>query len=714
MRLRSQLAVLALVTLALPWAGCQYVQQMEQVLRKGQEATVLASARMLGESLAETRAFYADEAYLEQGGAADSYAALLRTPILIDGYQDDWSERIGTRHFSAAEGVPFAAQVKIGIKRDAASGDNGLYLYLSVEAPGRRYAVPKVIYSDPVAGFSNLQRAALFEADTLWLQLVQADGTPLHLVVQTAAPGEVSAQRLSFARNDPPLSPYPALRGHWQDTPQGYNLELFIPIDRLGKRFAYSLLHPTAEGVQAIGTALEGRYSPRQLVAEIARQQQPPGYLVEPSLLLQQRIAGLGMADSRLLLTDPYHWVLARQGRLSDLVLPGYDSAEGIMAIIYRWILDDTNRLQLIEQDPGRLKVPEVSQALAGEAAVGWYRFADNRAVVLAAYPVREQGRVVGAVVVQKGTGDILLLANEAWGGLVRISLLVAALVLVVLVGFAALLGWRIRRLSRQAEQVISEGGRLAEAFRASRSADEIGELSRSFARLHRRASQYTQYLQGLSSKLAHELRTPLAVIRTSLENLPAEGEGAEREAYRQRALSGVDRLRSIIDAMSEARRVEQSIANAEQLSFTLDELVAGMVSAYADVYGKHRFQYHPPVAPLPMRGDPDLLVQLLDKLVDNATGFAPAGATIQIGLRSAGGEYELSVTNPGPLLPDTMQQQLFDSMVSLRPSSPERHHLGFGLYIVRLIAESFRGRVEAQNLGSGDGVVFRVFFAAP
>ncbi|WP_426416123.1 ATP-binding protein [Aestuariirhabdus sp. LZHN29] len=717
MRLRSQLAVLALVTLTLPWAGCQYVQQMEQVLRKGQEATVLASAQILGESLTETGEFYPDEAYLNRDSRADSYASPLNTPISIDGYKDDWSREVATRSFSVKgdEKSVFSAQVKTGIKRQATLRTNGLYLYLSVKADTVHYAVPKVNYSDPSAGFNNAKRAELFEADSLWLQLEQADGSPLHLVVQTAAPGEVVAKQLNFGRGRKPVTLFTALKGTWQDTPQGYNLELFIPLAGLGKRFAFSLLHPTPAGVQAIGTALEGARSPRQLVSDIARLKQPAGYLIEPSAPLQQKLSTLVMADSRLLLTDRYRWVLARQGQLSDLVLPAYDSAEGLMAIIYRWILDDTARLQLIEQGPGRIEVSEVRSALDdGRAAVGWYRFADNRAVVMAAYPVREQGQIVGAVVVQKGTGDILLLANEAWGGLVRISLLVAGVVLLVLVGFAALLGWRIRSLSRQAERVISDDGRLADSFTASTAGDEIGELSRSFARLHLRASQYTQYLQGLSSKLAHELRTPLAVIRTSVENLPADDAGSESAAYRDRALAGADRLRSIIDAMSEARRVEQSIASAEDEPFALEQVVAGMVSAYADVYPHHRFHYDAPNESLPLLGDPDLVVQLLDKLVDNATGFASDGSTIEIGLQASGREYLLSVSNQGPLLPETMQLQLFDSMVSMRPGNAGRHHLGFGLYIVRLIAEYYRGRVEAANLASGNGVVFRVFFAAP
>jgi K+-sensing histidine kinase KdpD len=67
-------------------------------------------------------------------------------------------------------------------------------------------------------------------------------------------------------------------------------------------------------------------------------------------------------------------------------------------------------------------------------------------------------------------------------------------------------------------------------------------------------------------------------------------------------------------------------------------------------------------------------------------------------------------VANEGPLLPESMQQQLFDSMVSVRESS-ERVHLGLGLHIVRLIVDFHEGSVRAQNLEDGSGVIFRVSF---
>ena len=113
--------------------------------------------------------------------------------------------------------------------------------------------------------------------------------------------------------------------------------------------------------------------------------------------------------------------------------------------------------------------------------------------------------------------------------------------------------------------------------------------------------------------------------------------------------------------------------------------------------------------------GAPELVAQMLDKLVANAVEFSTEGTSIVVRLERAGAEVRLSVENEGPLLPDAMREGLFDSMVSVRgdqmrgDQGGDAPHLGLGLYIVRLIAEAHGGQASAQNRGDGRGVVVTV-----
>ena len=92
--------------------------------------------------------------------------------------------------------------------------------------------------------------------------------------------------------------------------------------------------------------------------------------------------------------------------------------------------------------------------------------------------------------------------------------------------------------------------------MQTSKANDEIGDLSRSFSTAVNRLSQYNHYLENMSSRLSHELRTPIAIVRTSLENLSLQALPENSSAYIDRAQGGINRLNNILTNMSEATRL--------------------------------------------------------------------------------------------------------------------------------------------------------------
>lgn len=136
------------------------------------------------------------------------------------------------------------------------------------------------------------------------------------------------------------------------------------------------------------------------------------------------------------------------------------------------------------------------------------------------------------------------------------------------------------------------------------------------------------------------------------------------------------------------------------------DPLLTEVCEAYRSVYNKHKIHLDCAEPRAQINGSPDLLVQALDKLVDNAASFSTPGDTIVISLNSDDGHWQIAVSNRGPNLPEDLQTRLFEPMVSLREADGEgRMHLGLGLHVVRLIAQHFQGSVSAQNLPDGSGV---------
>jgi len=224
------------------------------------------------------------------------------------------------------------------------------------------------------------------------------------------------------------------------------------------------------------------------------------------------------------------------------------------------------------------------------------------------------------------------------------------------------------------------------------------------------RLGEYNAYLERMADRLSHELRTPVAVVSSSLENLKSEQSSEARQVYIQRAEEGVKRLNLILTRIAEASRLEQMLRNAERERFDLGRVVSGCVAGYSGAFPAHRFELRLPERRIELLGSPDLIAQALDKLVENAMDFCAPDMPIEVAIEHSGNEAVLSVGNSGPLLPETMQGRLFESMVSLRSGAREtKPHLGLGLFIVRLIAEFHQGRAEARNRQDGSGVVFSI-----
>jgi dedicated sortase system histidine kinase len=349
----------------------------------------------------------------------------------------------------------------------------------------------------------------------------------------------------------------------------------------------------------------------------------------------------------------------------------------------------------------------DIASALMGAPASRVRNSRDGRAVIVsAAHPIWAGDNVVGAVVAEETTNPILSLRNEALERLLLFTLTAFAAVALLLLGFATRLSARIRRLRDEAEGALDARGRIAHRLTASTAGDEIGDLSRSFSAMLAKLSQHHGYLESLASRLSHELRTPVAVVRSSLENLRLEGVSGEAQVYVDRAEEGIDRLSRILSRMSEATRLEASLADLERERYDLAAVVRDCVAGYRQVYGGREFQLTLPDQPVTVEGSPDLAAQLLDKLVGNAADFASSGTPIRLSLDHAHGMARLAVANQGPHLPAALAGKLFESMITAR-SGGSGPHLGLGLYVARLIAEFHGGTIAAKD--TADGVVVTV-----
>jgi len=672
MSLRLQLMVLSLVTLVIPWAGCQYVKEMETTLRGGLEQSQLASVRTMAASIRDRpELLYDDPDEIAPAATLESvYAQRLAAAPRIDGYRDDWGRAGG-----------LAASIGASPQRYWAATDGRyLYLFFAIVDDDLRYEAP-----------------GKGPGDRIFLALRTGLRQPLQaLVLATSAPGALGA-RLADGDLIPTETREDRVFGSWAETPVGFDVEVRLPLElaRHGLGLGYVDANSTGTSrMKAVANWPEGTL---------------PGPLKFTHDVLENALAELRPADARLRVVDSQGFVLADLGSVTALDQPNRVT---LLDRFYRFILSRRDpAYEEFDHAPGRLPVAELARTLTGEPRSWWLQLSGSAsAIVLAAAPITAGDRVIGAVLLEQASEGILTLTNQALTRLMNATLLASLVAAGSLLAFATLLSFRVRRLAQAARRALGPSGEIQTVLPGRHAGDELGDLTRSFGDLLGRLDAYTGYLKSLGGKLSHELRTPIAVVTTSAENLEAEIESPSARVFVERLRQGAGRLEHIVASLSEATRLEQAIGETERVPFQLSALVDQAVQSYQSIHTKHMIEFRNDATPGQLIGSPELIAQLLDKLIDNAVEFTPSGGRIVVSLSDRDtNSWVLTVANEGPALPANMREQLFDSLVSVRAVRTKRPHLGLGLFIVRLIAEFHKGSVVASDSQDPCGCAFSV-----
>jgi dedicated sortase system histidine kinase len=653
---------------------------METTLRRAQEDALLTTAQVLSRVVAsEPELLYRVPDLRREFDPArgDLFAPLLVTRPLLDGFADEWPQpaRAVPGFDNVSPGAAGAEpKVRIGVY------GRSMHMYVEVATPSVHYEVPTGEDTPPAAGADRVIVLLHdeFGHERAWSLSAIAPGPLIVRVCEVGAPWKPSADEV------------PYVEGRWRETGKGYAIELRAPLNLFGTQLAVQAL----DANEAIVAQTRG------LV-----------WIHTGSEALKQRLEQYAPDGVRVSVVDTHGWLLARAGSIAvttSTQYPGMRSDdEGFSRSIYRVLFSSDAARALPYGLPYGMWGAPVDAARAGKRSAIWFDKAGGEpSLVRAAMPIPYGDQNLGALVVEQPGEQLVQVREIALTRLLNLTMVATLFVIVVTIVFAARLSLRIRRLSRAASTALTAEGRIEPHIPDTKARDELGALARSYDTLLGRLQEYTNYLQTLGTKLSHELRTPLTIVSSSLDNLSSEEKLPEpSQSYIERARSGTNRMHAILTALSEATRVEQIIEHTERVRFDLCELIQNMGQAYQQTFVQHRVETQLPQEPCLIEGSPDLIAQLLDKLMDNASDFTPKAGPISIVLARGPRTCTLTVRNEGPLLPPQLDNRLFESLVTSRSSVNGKPHLGLGLYIVRLIADFHRGTVNATNLPDDTGV---------
>ncbi len=655
MKLGTRLLIFSSIFLVLlPWFGFHFIEKIEQSLLQGQEEAQSMVASAISTLLTGyTGIFDVDENAL--------YVYPLEQNIVIDGYDEDWSQ-LKKQFTSYARGAFSLLLVSEG------QVDNGQYLYAYLKVNDKN-----IVYRNP-------RYKPLDSSDHIRLEYLDENNQPRRLILLTEGQGNISVYEVNrdwqTGKNGHHVN---AVYGVWRETSSGYDLELRLPAKWLepNRRLSLSVVNVFGKNERYPDTIVSTNTLEHD-VLELG--------VLNPLLFQSPEISSviknLSKSDSRICVIDKYRRVRA--------VIGGQKMQASLCHAI------------------DKVSETLVDKVLLGSKQVTRFEDADENLIV-AAFPVFEGEKIIGAVLVSKNSQQILSLQRDTLNNIVLATLALFVLVFVSLLLFSSWLAFRINRLKNQTSLLIDERGRFVSHIDLpdKNNHDEIGELSRSFSLLLDKLNRYTCFLETVPRMLRHEILNPVNTISMSLQSMQQQhNDSSDIKLDIKVASNAIEQLQLIVSSLTEAANIDEALTQDEVDTFDIAALLSEYVYNSQRKHSETQLHYQGIEAGVFVRGNDIRIVQLLDKIKDNAIDFALADSEICFQLEiNQGDNVIIRIKNEGETIPQQQLDILFQGMISHRSVKTATPHLGVGLYVAFRIAQFHQGQLQIANRRDKQGV---------
>jgi two-component system, OmpR family, sensor histidine kinase ChvG len=247
---------------------------------------------------------------------------------------------------------------------------------------------------------------------------------------------------------------------------------------------------------------------------------------------------------------------------------------------------------------------------------------------------------------------------------------------------------------------------------------DEIGMLARALSDMSIALKQRIDATESFAADVAHEIKNPLASLRSALDGLDAVKKPEHRAELMEVAKADVLRMDRLISDISDASRIDAQLAKAKfeqiDLGDMIDQLLAARESRKAD--GDITIAFARPRRGIALIMGEDLrLERVLTNLLDNAVSFSPPSGLVEVSATRSGDDVIIRIMDQGPGIPPHEREAVFRRFHSERPSSENfGRHSGLGLAIARTIIEGHHGSITVHDRDdSGSGACFQIMLPA-
>jgi len=702
MGIRTKLLLVGLIFLAIPFMGYRFVKDMRALIQHGLESALLLEAKAIARVLNERSELFDPKTGipLSQENQWHLYAQPTFNKIYIDGDIKDWENLIHNAKFYDAENL---------LSENAPESEKDISFWYSL-AYDESYIYVLFQVRDDKLVLENPARS-LGDGDSLRVYLRDKHPKILRILLVAYEPGIMNAYAMQEDWTTPVgLGHESNFLAYLKLGTDGYNIELRMPI---GMVINAGFIGFTMSDIDIEGA--RKTQAPPVLISTINPERTAElNKILLRSPQIEKILKGLDKPAGRVWVLDQYHRVRALTGSVQN-VKEAIDHQDFVEKILDYLLAEKVEKFEDLPETTTLLTNKAISSALKNQAANFTRDSLDEKAkIVGAAYPIEIGNKIAGAVVVEQSTNKILASQNKALTDVVKRIAVIFFIAIVSLAWFATRLTFRINRLHGETTNAIDGNGRINPNARISGvdKKDELGILSSSIKQMLDSLRQHTRYLERMPRTLRHEILNPLNILSTSIENLEKEVTTTNQaDRYIASVKNGIRRLASILHSLTEASTLEEALETENKELFDLVELSKEYLDNYQQSHPDKTFIIEISLNSVLIYGWPESIAQMLDKIMDNAIDFSSPDTPIIVSVKMPDPDnVYIYISNQGKHIQQEIKDTVFESMVSRRTEKRgERPHLGIGLYVARVIAETHNGTINVRNTAHPKGVEFAV-----
>jgi signal transduction histidine kinase len=333
---------------------------------------------------------------------------------------------------------------------------------------------------------------------------------------------------------------------------------------------------------------------------------------------------------------------------------------------------------------------------------------------VIAAVPLRRDGRIDGAVLLSQPLHDVSIVMAD-----LRARLLLSATVALVLATLVGIL--LARSIARPVRELTSAANQLARGNfdypLNVTSQDELGDLSRAFRTMSGDLHHMLQARTDLLANVSHELRTPLAAVKGLVETLRdgAADDPAVRDHFLAMIEQQTDRLTRLVSDLLILSRADSNALTLQRQPTDMTALAHTCIDQLTPQAANRQVTLCLNGAPIRVPIDPDRIEQVLLNLLDNAIRFSPPGGEVTVSITPLDSTVKVAVSDQGPGIPLAEQPRVFERFYRGDKSRARQDEssagAGLGLSIAQALVRAHGG---TMGLDSPPGHGVTVWFTLP